>query len=367
MPEIWVPYGNVESLVTIQAENLGVVAEEAAEAATFDAGRLAELSRRASGIFVCDATPVTIELLRTIAPSLAEVQSLKVYSAAPKRIEGGVPEIKGRVTTLPPPIPAGEGEDPVYAPPLIEGGPKLFVGSARPDPLFGILDAKVEACLNWIARSQNIAARARKGMEPEPFQKTEAFEAMEGMTEKMPESSYLTAIPRGGKLRGVLEDAPFDAIKNAFARTAMTQTRGLVIGAGGRGYDETLSSAIRGVWSVIEGVRKTGSVLLIAECSEGMGSTALDMLVTGRMPGESGGRRERYVAGLEEVFYLNKLKDEYDVLLLSGLPETYARSKLGLTTAKGSGEAVGRILNKVGRSGKLNVVPRAPECLVESG
>jgi len=366
LPEIWVPYGNVESLVTIQAENLGVVAEAAAETGTLDSVRYAELSRKASGIFVCDATPATIELLRTLAPVLAEVQGLKLFSAAPKRIENGVPEIKGRVTTLPPPISTGEGEEAVYAPQLTEGGSKLFIGSARPDPLFGVLDAKVEACLNWVARSQSIAARARKGMEPEPFQKTEAFEAMEGLTEKIGESSFLTAVPRGGKLGVVLEDAPFDAIRNAFARTSLPQARGLVVGAGGRGYDETLSSAIRGVWGVMDGVRKTGSVLLIAECSEGMGSTALEMLVTGTMSGEGGGRKERYVAGLEEVFYLNKLKDEYDVLLLSGLPETYARSKLGLTTAKGSGEAVGRILNKVGRSGKLNVVPRAPECLVES-
>ena len=91
------------------------------------------------------------------------------------------------------------------------------------------------------------------------------------------------------------------------------------------------------------------------------------MLVTGRILGEGERRRGRYVDGLEEVFYLNKLKDEYDVLLLSGLPETYARSKLGLTTARGSGEAVGRVLNKVGRTGKLNVVPRAPECLLQLG
>ena len=71
--------------------------------------------------------------------------------------------------------------------------------------------------------------------------------------------------------------------------------------------------------------------------------------------------------GMEEVYYLSKLKEEYDVLLLSGLPETYAKSKLGFTTAKGSGEAVGRLLNKVGRSGKLNVIPRATESLIESG
>ncbi len=366
MPEIWIPYGGVETLVTLQAENLGTVAESVPEVASAENERMAELVKGAAQLFVCDAAPGTLEFLRSVLPALGEAQGLKLSSPAPTRIESAVTELKGRFTTLPPPIPAAEGNEATYAPPLTEAGSKLFVGSARPDPMFGIIDPKVEACLNWVARSQAIAAGSRKGMEPQPLQKTDAYGAVEGLIEKMPGSKFLSIISRGGKLRSVMEDAPFDAIKNAFPKVQMQPTRGLVIGAGGRGYDDTFSSALRGVWSAIGGVRRSGSVLMIAECSEGVGSPALELLVTGRTF-EGGGRRERYVDGLEELFYLNKLKDEYDVLLLSGLPEAYARSKFGLTTAKGSGEAVGRMLNKMGRTGKMNVVPRAPECMVQSG
>ncbi len=365
MPELWIPYGNVETLVTLQAENLGVVAEGATQGASTDFPRVAELIKGTAQLFICDSAPATIDLLKGTVSALAENQSLRLLSPAPKRLEAAVPELKGRVTTLPPPLPATEGDEPVYAQQLLDPGTKLFLGSARPDPLFGIADARVEACLNWILRAHASAAKAIKGMEPEPFQKTEAYEKIEDLVEGIRDAKFLTGIPRGGKLWTALEDAPFDAIKNGFARTQMPPTRGIVIGAGGRGYDDTLSSAVRGVWSAIPGVRKTGSILLIAECLDGVGSSALEMLVTGRMEGE--GKRGRYVDGLEEVFYLNKLKDEYDVLLLSGLPETYARSKFGLTTARGSAEAVGRVLNKIGRSGKMNVVSRASELLIESG
>jgi len=367
MPELWIPYGGVETLITLQAENLGVIAETEAEGGAADVERAVELVKGSSQVFVCDYVPATLELLRAVATAIGEAQSVKMFASAPKRIEAGVPELKGKITTLPPPVPTAEGEDPVYAPALAERGPKLFVGSARPDPMFGILDTRAQACLNWVARSHAIAAKAEKGMEPEPFKGTTASEVMEGLAEKIPESKFLSVVPRGGKLRTVLEDAPFDAIKNTFVKSQMPQAKGLVVGVGGRGYDDTLSSALRGIWNVIDGVKKTGSILFIAECSEGTGSTALEMLVTGRISGEGGRTRERYVDGLEEVFYLNKLKDEYDVLLLSGLPETYARSKLGFTTSRGAGEAVGRMLNKMGRTGKLNVVPRASECLVESG
>lgn len=365
MPELWIPYGNVETLVTLQAENLGVVAEGATEGGSVDLLRASELVKEAVQLFVCDSTPPTIELLKGTVQALGENPNLRLQSPAPKQVESAVPELKGRVTTLPPPLPAGDGDEPAYAAQLLEPGPKLFLGSARPDPVFGIAEAKVEACLNWVARSRASAAKAVRGMEPQPFQKTEAYEKVEELVARIGEAKFLTAVPRGGKLWTAMEDAPFDAIKNGFARISMPQARGLVIGTGGRGYDDTLSAALRGVWSAVNGVRKTGSILLIAECPDGIGSTALEMVVTGRMEGER--RRERYVDGLEEVFYLNRLKDEYDVLLLSGLPETYARSKLGLTTAKGSAEAVGRVLNKVGRSGKLNVVPRASESLIESG
>jgi hypothetical protein len=365
MPELWIPYGAVETLVTIQAENLGTVSEPAQEGGSLDLERVMELAKGSSKIFICDATPATADVLRGVAPVFGEGQGPPVYSAAPKRLESMVPELKGRITTLPPPMPGGDGSEMVYSQELTSSGSKLFIGSARPDPLFGIVDAKTEACLSWIARARS-AIGVRKEMEPTPFAKTEAYETLEGLADRITESKFVTVVPRGGRARAALEDAPFDAVKNAFAKAPMQQARGIVIGCGGRGYDDTLSSALRGVWNVIDGVRKAGSVLLIAECSEGMGSTALEMLVTGRMA-EGEKRRGAPPEGIEDVFYLGKLKEEYDVLLLSGLPETYASSKLGLATAKGSGEAVGRILNRVGRTGKINVVPRAAECLVESG
>jgi hypothetical protein len=366
VPELWIPYGNVETLITIQAENLGVVSEPAQEGGSYDQERVGELAKGAGKVFVADATPATLEVLKGVVQSLGEAQGVAFFSAAPRRVESSIPDLKGKIATLPPPLPSGDEDTQVFSPELTGGGTKFFLGTARPDPLLGLADAKTEACLNWIARSRSRVSGARKDMEPTPFQKTDAYDAVESLAEMIPDAKFVSVIPSGGRPKAVLEDPSFEAVKNAFAKTPMSQARGMVIGCGGRGYDDTLSSAIRSVWNVIGGVRKTGSVLLVAECSEGVGSTALEMLATGRI-GAGDRRKERGVEGIEDVFYLSKLKEEYDVLLLSGLPETYASSKLGFATAKGSGEAVGRILNRVGRTGKINVIPRAAECAVESG
>lgn len=363
MPELWIPYGNVETLVSLQAENLGEVADGRSAPSSPDLGGIQEHVKHASSVFIGDTVPATNELVKGITSSIGP--NLKIFSPTPRRVEGAVPELRGRVATLPPPI-LEEGGGVTYSPELKVNGEKIFFGSARPDPLFGILDTKVQTCLDWVAGSRSASFKARKGMEPAPFQKTEAYDSVEQVVDGITDANFVTAISRGGKLSSVLEGAPFDAIKNSFSKTPMGTTKGMIVGIGGKGYDDTLSSAIRGIWNVIDVVKKTGSILLIAECPEGIGSTALEMLVTGRLT-EGDRQRTKNVEGMEEVFYLTKLKDEYDILLLSGLPETYSSGKLGFTTAKGSGEAVGRMLNKVGRSGKLNVVPRASEHIIESG
>ena len=366
MPELWIPYGPVETLVTIQAENLGAVVENRQEGEGAPEEDHGTLLGGVSSLFICDTAPSTLELVHELVQAIVTAQSLRVYCAVPKRIELSLPELKGRVSTLPPPIPVDE-QSVTLSQELTEGGSKLFIGTGKPDPLFGLVDAKVETCLNWIANSHSMAAEERKEMEPSPFLKTASYSKVEGFAESVRDARYATVVPRGGRLRSVLVDAPFDAMKNVFAAIEVQPSKGLIIGAGGAGYDDTLSMAIRGVWGAVPGLRKSGSLLLVAECSEGLGSPALEMLATGRLTEGAERKRGRYVEGLEEISYLNRLREDYDVLLLSALPEVYAKSKLGLSTARGSGEAVGRLLNKTGRTARINVVGRASECRLSSG
>ena len=360
MPEVWIPYGEVETLVSVEAENIGSVLNPDPEKGAEEVDRLSEKLKRADRLFVCDSMPTTIELLRSLAPALTSAEPLKVVAADPKKLELAVPELKARLSEPVQPV-----ADPAQSEHLGAPGEKVFVGTATPDPLFGIADPKVMAAKNWIAGALEEAAQRRGEMEPTPFERTEAYGAMEEVAGRVPGASFVTVIPRSGKVRSAMEDAPFDAIRNGFYSEAVSPSKALIIGAGGAGYDQTLSAALRSSWGALGSVRKSGEVLLMAECSQGLGSQALEMLVTGRIAGE-GRRREKYVPGLEEVYYLHRLKEDYDVMLLSGLPELYARTKLGLATAKGSGEAVGRLISKAGRTAKVNVIARAPECRIES-
>ncbi|HZW85458.1 MAG TPA: hypothetical protein VFE91_06115, partial [Nitrososphaerales archaeon] len=321
MPEIWIPFGGVETLVTLQAENLGSVESPDAERISVDTERISSKVKDAARLFICDSAPATFELIKELLPTM-QASNLKVFSAAPRKVETAVTDLRGKVITLPPPVAGADSPGFIFAPDLKEPGGKVFVGTAHPDPLFGVVDSKVQACLNWVAGSRAVAAKERSGMEPSPFAKTEAYDSMESAAGEISEASFLSLLQRGGRLRTVMEDAPFDALKNGFHEAPMSPSKGLIVGSGGAAYDDTFSSALRGIWGALPAVRRSGSILMVSECTEGLGSPALELLATGRLTGEGGKRREKYVEGIEEVFYLSKLKDEYEVLLLSGLPET---------------------------------------------
>ncbi len=365
MTELWIPYGAVETLVTIQAENLGEVVEPQPPSSQLESEGAAEVTRKAGVLFVCDILPPTLELLKALSESIVSTASMRVVAAAPRAVESAIPELKGRVATLPPPMPQDDGS-PTYSPELVAGGKKAFIATARPDPLYGVMDAKVEACLNWISGAGSRAAAARPDVEPTPFMRTDSYEKADELAAGVADAEFLTVVPRGGRAASVLHNPPFDVVSGAFLDAQLPRAKGLVLGAGGRGYDDTLSSAVRAAWGAVSVLRPSGTLLLVAECSAGLGSTALEMLATGRMSADSGKKKERRVEGAEEVFYLSKLKEEYDVMMLTGLPDVYAKGRLGIPTARGSGEAVGRLLDRVGRSGKVNVLTRAPECRVEA-
>jgi hypothetical protein len=364
MPELWFPYGGVETLVTIQAENLGTAVEPASAESAPLSERVTELLKnQRTSIFACDSLPTTAMLIKDAMGLLNDTLTTKVFATEPKKLESLAPELKGKVIQLGR-VPMGEDVSPGPSPQLAESGQKIFVATAHPDPLYGLVDAKVQTALNWV--SGTMPGASRKDFEPTPFEMTESYEEATRRLESLADTTYLSIVPRGGKAHQVLENAPFDAIRNVFLSSEVSPARGLIVGIGGKGYDDTLSSALRIIWSAIGGVKRGGEILLISECAGGMGSPALDLLASGRIQDEKSRRKEKYVPGIEETFYLSKLKEEYGVLLLSGLPEIFAKNKFGFSTARGSGEAVGRLLNKLGRTAKINLVTRAGECRILS-
>ena len=369
MPEIWLPYGDVETLITLQAENLGEIVESPVEDRTSEVtetlgSRLSEVGQ----LVTCDQRPATMAVLKSLSGAILRTPGLELYARNPRKVESAVPELRGRVHAPGGQLQVVSTEKGVeFAAPgeFSEQSVRVVLGTAQPDPLFGLADSAISFCMGWVTNARWAGYAASGSNEPSPFKKTRAYDALAELSQKFQNTTFVTIVPQGGKPHLLLEDAPFDAVKNGFEGKTAPQSRGMIVGAGGRGYDDTLSGVLRLVWASLDCVKPSGEILLLSECADGLGSRALEMLVTGRMTDE-GRKKSLYVEGIEELGYLKKLKEDYGVMLLSGLPESYAKSKLGLTVARGSGEAVGKLLGKLGRTTKVNVVIRAGESLLSS-
>jgi hypothetical protein len=360
--EIWIPYGDVESLVTLQAENLGELIDPAPEGHIDELAQLlVEKMKGYQKLVICDFKPATLKLLKALSPLVPQDGTMAIVSAFTRELESRVPELRGRVTKLSAPSVSlsREGEEEVKVAPELVDGTKFVLSTGEPDPLYGYLDARVALSISAMDGARKAAYLHREVDEPMSLEETKAYATTIALVEGVREATYATVITRGGEPYAIIDGGAKDA-RTHFPQQQVNPAKGIVVGAGGHGYDDTFSHTVRQAVGALKALRKGGEMLVVGECREGIGSDALQMQAIGRIS-ESAARKGMYVDGMEEIGYLSRLKENYSITLLSSLPDLYAGNRFRFKTARSSADALQKVFHGTGRGAKLHVITRAPE------
>ncbi|GBC72935.1 hypothetical protein HRbin04_00330 [archaeon HR04] len=123
------------------------------------------------------------------------------------------------------------------------------------------------------------------------------------------------------------------------------------------GHAYRLSDALTALWNCSTVLRDDGIIVVMAECMDGLGAKALQMLVEGRI--RDANTYEGYIDGLEYIHILDVMGERgYDIGLLTMLPDLYVKA-LGFKPFRKVKDVLAYILGKMGQRHKVMIVSDA--------
>jgi hypothetical protein len=117
-----------------------------------------------------------------------------------------------------------------------------------------------------------------------------------------------------------------------------------------------LSNSLKNLWNCVHILKDGGSGILFSENRNGLGSVALQRFTEGRLAFEDVYNNEVYVEGMEDLMFINELKQKYRLGILSSLPHYFLSSKFGFHTFTRSHDALAKLLEINGKAHKILVI-----------
>lgn len=392
--ELWLPYGQTEIPVRIPDDNFFRIVEPPKPTGTPDIGTLVlqALEKPVRGVPLRDLTKPGADagiIIDTIIPLEARLETVKVLTSHLSQL--GVDSVRvflrKRMSsedtvhegfkTLDPgqnsfseigKTTAGTIVD--MDPELLNLGLKITVGLAMPHFATGVTggpDVVIpsSSSIRSIAKNRSLVT---KGF-PLPLRTTDnqlLSDSLEACSLAGPFYS-ICFIPDGyGGANAALAGELEPVFKEAATRVAevhsprIERKLDIVVVSAGRLLGRDLYHAIRVVANVLGALKRNGTVILVAECPNGIGdSTFLDF--ARRFPERkdlSVELRHRFRLGGHVNLYLQEILEKCRVQLVSVLPELFVRDTFNLKPSQTGSEAVQKAIRVEGKESKILIVPR---------
>jgi len=382
LPEIWLPYGQVEVAVDIKAENLAEVLEpnlqKLEDRALYEILDSIEIEDK-SMILLSDITNATLKVLTSLIDlQIEKGRSQKDFTIMAQKdplklVKSSLKERPINITSIGEPI-----EDVGIVDGFRVKLPKNFfehriiiISEVSFDPLFGFGGGPVSLIKALGSGLIAEAFKRRLDDNPNPGSDTNASWFASRVAEEVGEIMSIEVLNRGGEVSelfiGKINDVHSKASRKLYesAKRVLRQpARAMIVSLSDTLKSLTLSSSLRSVWNIMGGLDKNGIIALLSECSEGLGSEAFQLYATDRLKLDEFIRLGGYIEGLEDLIYLKNALQNHTIILTSILPIYYSETKLGLHTAKRASDALNCIIRDLGVRTKLYVISDASNILL---
>ncbi len=374
MTEIWVQYGNVEVSFDIKQENLAQIIEpQPQKLPQEELDKKALESSGADAILILSQSAGTQKVLEAVLSKnkgITRILHPKNLGALARRKaqEFIVPNVEPFNSESLSEVGVVDGAPSKVPFQLKESSNLLIIASVRYDPLFGLTSAASEvASLNAELKSEAF----KRSVEELPcgISRSNASWYSTRLLQTCPNVSVIEVVEKSSVgLLNFFTGEPeathakvVDFWKNALSVNIPTRYERVVFGSGGRENDSSLNEALaRSFFNVVTNVALNDSqakICMLAECSQGLGSEALLRYATGRYVPGTNLDTAQYFEGLEVLLPFMKIHSDFDLSLVSTLPNYYG-NRFDFKTLSAARDAPSSVVSQGSRA-KILVIPDA--------
>ena len=359
MPEIWLNYGATNVVLDIRAENLDQQLESKGNFLND-----LEIGEKLDGLDI--SKPIELVVLNN---SNSVKRTIKAIFEKFEQKSVQKPRIltdKKMVNLIKEYLP--EGSSVAEFSDEISNSSLVFVGEMEFDGLFGFETIATRLIKKFGKESMLSAYEKRKENLPVPGQETENIK----IAQNFADGFEITAVEIAANSKGIVDlsvghpTSTMSISKSllASAENTVEKHRTLMISTGKDTSNDTLGRSLTTLWNCNKAIKDNGLGILLAECTNGIGSEAIQQYLEGRMSLERLKKPAKYVNGMEDLLFLTEIQKRFQVGMVSILPEFYLK-KLNIISFAGIKRAMDHILKIQGIKQKVAVVSDGARILLK--
>ncbi len=349
MPEIWLNYGITDVVLDIRAENL--------EQKIDSEGKVLDDSAINERLNALDLSkPMELVVLHNSKSIQKIISSLFTLCEQKSKPFPKILTDKKILNQVKSELPEGSSINEFVD---ISDSNLVFLGEMEFNGLFGYETISTRLIKKFGQESMLTAYAKRQGNLPAPGQYSESL----AEAKKFTDNFEIQGIELVANSEGIIDFTIGHPSKTITSTKTLESNsirdvgehKTMVISTGKAASNDGLGNSLSSLWNCSDAIKKDGLAILVAECKDGLGSTALRQYIEDRLTLEQLQNPTRYVEGMENLLFLSGVQKNFQIGLVSILPEFYTK-KLDMVSMQGIKYSMDYILKTQGSRQKVAVV-----------